>query len=90
MLKSTIETLLPVSESALRNARAARRTFSVAFDEAIEPDSSRTRMTSIPQLRGRLGFGAGLVTERASVNTFSALVAPPQGSPLALAVKPAS
>ena len=86
VLKSTIETWEPVPDSALRNAREARRTFS-AF-EPIEPDLSSTSITLIPQRCGRAGFGPGAVTVRAFVTTFSALAAPPQRS-VPLAVKPA-
>ena len=88
VLKSTIETLEPVSESALRNARDARRTFS-AF-EPIEPDSSSTRMTLIPHFGGRLGLLPGAVTLRASSSTFAALDSPPLQSCSLLAQKLAS
>ena len=54
VLKSTIETLEPVSASVLRSARAAGGS-SVGV-EPIEPDSSRTRMTSIPHFGGRSGI----------------------------------
>ena len=65
VLKSTIETEEPVPDSASRNARAALRTCSVAPDELIEPDSSSTSITLIPQRGGRLGFGPGVVTRTA-------------------------
>ena len=59
LLKSTIETFAPVPESALRNARVAFLTVSVWPEVAIEPDSSSTSITLIPQRGGRFGFGPG-------------------------------
>jgi hypothetical protein len=54
-----IATFGPVSESALRKARVALLTASVACDDSIEPDLSSTSITLIPHFSGRLGFGAG-------------------------------
>ncbi len=48
-LKSTMETSEPVPESATRKDLVAVRTAPVAFDEAMDPDSSSTSITLIPQ-----------------------------------------
>jgi hypothetical protein len=78
--KSTIETSAPVPASAARNARAASRTVSVAPEDWIERDSSRTSMTSIPQRGGRFGFATGAVTLMASRSTRWGLIVPWQSS----------
>ncbi len=59
VLKSTIDTAAPVSDSEFRNALVAFLTVCVWPEDAIEPDSSSTSITSIPQRGGRSGFGRG-------------------------------
>jgi hypothetical protein len=73
-----METFAPVPESASRKARVAFLTVCVWPDVPIEPDSSSTSMTLIPQRGGRLGFGAGVVTRTPSVSVAAVPSAPLQ------------
>ena len=56
----------------------ALRTFSVWPEDWIEPDSSSTSMTSIPQRGGRFGFGPGVPTVTPPISSFASPSAPLQ------------
>jgi hypothetical protein len=53
---------------ASRNASAASRTSSTAWDELIDPEASRTRVTSTPQDSSIGGFGTGAVCAETRVD----------------------
>ncbi len=63
-----METSEPVPESATRKDLVAVRTAPVAFDVAMDPDSSSTSITLIPQRSTRSGFVPGPVTLSAFFN----------------------
>ena len=63
-----METFAPVPERASRKARVAFFTVSVWPDVPIEPDSSSTSITLIPQRGREVGVRPGVVTRRPLVS----------------------